>query len=240
MSFAEDSDTAVLSVKERAQSTVLTVESDSTERQNMRSVLKALGFGGITDVPTHAAALEKIQERPVTHLIFDAKKTNMPPDEFVSKILESDPNIILVASSVNPSVDDVFELLCLGAKGYLVKPFTSDTVEMALAAASSGDSIPDSVKNAKDRNEALVAILMSSLDKTATIMRQARQFETAKKDVPKALQRFVSSSDLAHTFAKGGDEELLKAIQEFCLQMSKGPASRLGRLRKRLKTKRKD
>ncbi len=229
-----------LTPKERADATVLTVEGDPLERQNMRSALKNLGFGGITDAPRHAAAVEKIQERPVTHIIFDAKKTNMPPDEFVTKILEVDPNIVLIASSFEPSVDDVFDLLCLGAKGYLVKPFTVDTVEMSISAASKGDPLPDTVKYAKDRNEALVAILMSTLDKTATIMRQARQFESAKKEISKSHRRLRTAVDLSQTFAKDGEEGLLEALEKFCVELSEGPASRLGRLRKRLRSKRAD
>lgn len=235
-----ETDENALTPKERASAVILTVETDRNERQNMRTALKNLGFGGITDVPTHAAALEKIQERPVTHVIFDAKKTNMPPTEFVPKILELDPNVTLIASSFEPSVDDVFELLCLGAKGYLVKPFTVDTVDTAITSATKGDPIAESVKNAKDRNEALVAILMSSLDKTATVMRQARQFDTAKQEIPKALKRFRSSADLAQMFAKNGSEGFLEALEKFCIERSQGPATRLGRLRKRLKTTRKE
>lgn len=230
----------LLTPKERASAVILTVETDRNERQNMRTALKTLGFGGVTDVPTHAAAIEKIQERPVTHVIFDAKKTNMPTTEFVPKMLELDPNLTLIATSFEPSVDDVFELLCLGARGYLVKPFTVATVDMAITAATKGDPIAESVKNAKDRNEALVAILMSSLDKAATIMRQARQFDTAKQEVPKALRRFRGSADIAQTFAKNGPEGLLEALEKFCIERSQGPATRLGRLRKRLKTTRKD
>jgi hypothetical protein len=46
------------------------------------------------------------------------------------------------------------------------------------------------------------------------------------------------SSDLAHTFAKGGEEGLLEALEKFCIERSKGPATRLGRLRKRLSNSR--
>ena len=229
-----------LTPKERGGMTILIVETDRNERQNMRSTLKTLGFGGVTDVPNHASALEKIQERPVTHIIFDAKKTNMPPTDFVTQVLEMDPNITMLPSSFEPSVDDVFDLLCLGAKGYLCKPFTVDTVDAAIIGATKGEPIAESVKQAKDRNEALVAIMMSSLDKVATIMRQAKQFETAEREIPKAMRTFQTSAGLAATFAKGGDEGLIEALQKFCIERSKGPATRLGRLRKRLKTNRKD
>ena len=229
-----------LTPKERNKALILVVETEPLERHNMRTALQSLGYGGVTDVPTHAAAIEKLQKRPITHIIFDAKKTNMPPKDFVIQALELDPKLIMVPASFEPSVDDVFDLLCLGARGYLVKPFTMDTVDAAIIGATKGEPIADSVKQAKDRNEALIAILMSSLDKVATLMRQAKQFETAQREVPRALRGFHTSADLAATFAKGGEEGLLKALEKFCIERSKGPASRLGRLRKRLKTNRKE
>jgi hypothetical protein len=50
-----------------------------------------------------------------------------------------------------------------------------------------------------------------------------------------ALRR---ASDLAHTFAKGGEEGLIEALERFSIAKSHGPASRLGRLRKRLSSTR--
>lgn len=224
-----------MSPAERAKASIMIVESDVMDRNNMRTALKALGYGGLSDAPNHAAALEKMNERKFTHVIFEAKKTNMPARDFLSKVFESYPDTICIPSSHEPNVDDVFDLLIIGAKGYLCKPFTIDTVEQAIIAATKGEPISEAVLQAKDRNEALVAIMMSSLDKAATLLRQAEQFETAKREVPKAIGVLRRSADLARTFAKGGEEALLDAMERFCIERSKGPATRLGRLRKRLK-----
>lgn len=202
----------------------------------MKSYLRTLGFGHISDAPNHAVALERVQERKITHVIFDAKGSNMPAKEFLGRVLEMEEESICIPSSFEPSVDDVFDMLIMGAKGFLVKPFTMDTVDNAIVAASCGEALPDEIKYAKDRNEALVAVVIASLDKAATILRQARQFETAKVEIPRALSHFKRTSDLAKTFAKGGDGALTEAIETFCIDRSNGPASRLGRLRKRLRT----
>ena len=154
--------------------------------------------------------------------------------EWLAKVFEYDATVIALPSSSNPSVDDVFDLLVIGAKGYLVKPFTIDTVDQAVLMATKGEPIADAVLQARDRNEALVAIMMSSLDKLATTYRQSLQFETAKRELPRALAMLKRSSELAHTFAKGGEEGLIEALERFCIERSKGPATRLGRLRKRL------
>lgn len=230
--------TLTMSPVERANAAVLVVDTDPLNRNNFRTALKSLGYGGMSDVPNHMAALEKIQERKFTHVIFDAKKTNMPAKEFLQKVLQYDKTTIAIPASTEPNVDDVFDLLIMGARGYLVKPFTMDTVEQAIVMATKGEPMADAVLHAKDRNEALVAILMSSLDKAATVMRQAFQFETAKRDVPKAIGTLRRSADLAKTFCKGGNDGLIEAIEKFCLERSKGPATKLGRLRKRLKNTR--
>ncbi|MBN8547831.1 MAG: response regulator [Deltaproteobacteria bacterium] len=229
-----------MSAAERSKASVLIVESDPNDRNNLRTAIKALGYGGISDVPNHMAGIEKLQGRRFTHIFFEAKKTTMPAREFLQKVLEADSQTIAIPSSSSPNVDDVFDLLILGARGYLCKPFTSDSIEAAIVMATKGDPISDAVLQAKDRNEALVAIMMSSLDKAATIFRQATQFETAKREIPKALATLRRSAELARTFSKGGDAALIEAMEKFCIERSKGPATRLGRLRKRLRTTRVD
>jgi len=224
----------VMTNGERMRATVLIVESDANERNSMRTCLRSLGYGGISDAPNHASALERLTQRAITHVIFEAKKTNMPAGDFLKQLLETDPKIVAIPSSYEPSVDDVFDLLIMGAKGYLVKPFTVDSVEQAIVMATKGEPISDLVLNAKDRNEALVAIMMGSLDKAATILRQATKFETAKRELPKAIMNLRRSAELAKTFCRGGDEGLFAALEKFCIDRSKGPATRLGRLRRRL------
>lgn len=230
----------VLTAKDRSSMSLLVVEDESNDRNLMRSCVKQLGIGNYSDAPTHMAAVEKLNDRHFTHVIFTAKETNMPVKSFVEQVMESSKEMIMLPASGQPDVDDVFDLLILGAKGYLVKPFTMDTVEDALTHATKGEPISDVVLQAKDRNEALVAILMQSLDKTANTLRQARQFETAKKELPRCQRMFSRSSELATAFCKGGPEGLIDAIEKFCLERSKGPATRLGRLRKRLKNTRAD
>lgn len=229
-----DAGSMSLSPAERAKTSILVVEADSSDRNMMRSVLKSLGYGSFTEVPNHATAIEKFAERKITHIIFDARKTNIPTKEFLSRILEMDKSVVAIPSSHDPNIDEVFDLLVMGARGYLVKPFTAETVELGLVMATKGEPIAEAVLNAKDRNEALVAIMMGSLDKAATTLRQATQFETARRDIPKVFNSLKRSAELAKTFCKGGEPGLLAALEKFCLERSQGPATKLGRLRKKL------
>lgn len=238
MGIFDDQNSVTLSAAERNRASILIVESDANDRNNMRMAFKSLGYGGFGDAPNHAAALERLEQRKFTHVIFEAKKTNMPAKEFLHKVFEGDESIIAIPSSYEPNVDDVFDLLIMGAKGYLCKPFTQDTVDQAVIMATKGEPLSDAVLQAKDRNEALVAILMSSLDKAAVVLRQAQQFETARREIPRCIAGMRRSAELAKTFAKGGETALIEAMERFCIERSKGPATKLGRLRKRLKTNR--
>ena len=235
---SEQRDEVTMSSRERGNANVLIIEPDALERNNMKTALKNLGFGGFSDVPNHSSAFEKLSQRKFTHVVFDARPTNMPPKAFLQKLLEEEQGIIAIPCSYEPKVDDVFDMIIMGARGFLVKPFTIDTVDQAIINATKGEPIHDAVLNAKDRNEALVAIMMAGLDKAATLLRQASQYETARREVPRAMVQFRNATDLAKTFAQDGDEGLLVALEKFCIERSKGPATRLGRLRKRLQTQR--
>ena len=231
--------TLKMSPAERAACTILVVESDPAEANHMREALKNLGYTSLSDAPSHHIALEKISGRQFSHIIFDAKKnSNYPLKAWLTKVFDIDSRIIALPTSANPSVDDVFDLLVVGARGYLVKPFTFEAVDHAVIQATKGEPISDRVLGARDRNEALVAMMMTSVDRLATVFRQAQQFETAKRALPNAMAALARAADLAHTFAKGGEEGLIESLENFCIKQSNGPATRLGRLRKRLSTTR--
>lgn len=226
-----------MSVAERANARILVVESDIEERANMRHALRTLGFTNVSDSNNHVAALERCGQKQFTHIIFEARRTTMPANIFVEKVMEATPHMVMVAASFEPVADDVFGMLVLGARGYLVKPFTAQHLESAMIYATKGDRLPDEILNARDRNQALAAFVMASLDWAATLLRQSAEFETAKRELPQALDDFRRASDIVKTFAKGGPADLACAIETFCLERGSGPASKLGRLRKRLQTK---
>jgi DNA-binding NarL/FixJ family response regulator len=188
-------------------------------------------FGGVSDVANHLQGIQKIQERKFTHVIFDAKPTNMPGAEFVTKVLELDEDIIAIPASSEPTIDDVFNLLTLGANGFLVKPFT---LEDALVMATKGEPISDAILYAKDRNEALVSLELTALDNFMIVRRQSEQFETARRELPRTWKHFQRAAEIAKMFAEGGEEQLVERLVEFCVQRAEGPASRLGRVRERM------
>lgn len=229
--------TPEMSIADREKALILFVESDATARNNLRGTLTGLGYTNVFEAPNHMAALKKLDERKPTHVIFEAKKTNMPIEEFLERVMNVDNAIIALPSSSDPTVDDVFSLLTLGARGYIVKPFNADAVEESIGLATKGEAISDAILYARDRNEALASLIGSSLGQLATLMRQAKQFESAAREVPKKVRTLHRSVAMGRVFADGGEEALLEAIMEFCIERGEGPASKLGRLRKRIEAK---
>ena len=228
-----------LNDKERQAISIMIVDPDQSMRNVLRGILTTLGFGGISDAPDNVTALQKFEQREFTHVIFDCKSNKTTSREFLTKLFEYDEDIVAIPTSFEPSVDDVFDLLVLGARGYLVKPANEESVEDAIVMATKAEPLSDAILNARDRNEALVSLIMTNVDKMATIMRQSKQFETAKRELARAKLAFKRSVDIAIHFAKGGPEQLLEKIVEFSVQRGEGPASKLGRARKRRGVKKK-
>lgn len=222
---------------ERKRLEILVVEPDASNRANFRQALIAQGYAKVSEANDHVSGIDRVRNRPVTHILFDAKATNMSPQDFVVQALEWDPKLTLVPASLEPTVDDVFGLLVLGARGYVVKPFTPETLDVALLMATKGEAISPAILYAKDRNEALASFVLTALDKVAVLTCDARKHETARPELRVAEYHLKRAVDIARTFMKGTEDDLREAFIEFCVERASGPATKLGRLRKRLETR---
>ena len=120
----------------------------------------------------------------------------------------------------------------------MVVPFAVSTVEDVLLEASEGAPLSEAVLNAPDRNSALVGVVLNNLYRQTVLMRQSREFESAKRELELQTTKFIQSVDMARLFCEGTDDDLLEEIVEGCIKRANVAASRLGRTRKKLKNKR--
>lgn len=222
-----------LTTHERNNISVLLVDSDNLFRTIMRDLLLNMGIKQVSSTTSHQKALTKIQDQHISHVIFTTQKTDMSAKDFVKASMETDDALIMIASASNPTTDGVFELLQSGARGFLVKPVQADSLESTLITVSKTKQVPDFILEAKDRNQAFALMVLNSLDQLSTILRQARQFETARHAIPEAMNRFRQSVEISKQFCEGGDKKLQEAIIERLETASSEPATRLGKLRKR-------
>lgn len=225
---------------DRSQFSVMVVCQTGSTSAQLRQALKALGFPTISAAATHLTALDRTKGRKFTHVIFEAKATDMPSLEFVTQILDYEGECIMIAISEQPRIDDVFGLLRAGARGFLVPPFNTETLESVLQNATNGPPLSDAVLNSPDRNGAFTAVVLNNLYRLSVAMRQAREFQSAKRDVKNYEYQLRESVEMAQLFCEGGEDALREKFMEGCINRAKDAATRLGRLRKKLKKHRAD
>lgn len=224
--------------RDRAHFSVLVVCQKGATSSQIRQAMKALGFVQISTAPSHVAAIQRVKTRPFTHVLFDARASDMPAIDFVTQMLELETNAILIAVSEQPRIDDVFSLLRVGGRGFLVPPFTTDQLEEVLLSATEGPKLSEAVLNAPDRNGAFTAVILNNLYRLSVSMRQAREFTSALRDVSNYDYQLKESVELALLFCDGDEAVLRDKIIEGCINRAKDAATRLGRLRKRLRKER--
>jgi DNA-binding NtrC family response regulator len=225
-------------LKERQAAEILVCEEKINERNSLKMALRGLNYGQISDAPTLGQGLKKLDNRNFSHIVFQARKSDMAAGDFLQCALAKCPNAVFLATSFEPTVDNIFSLLIGGAKGYLVCPFTMNSRDNAIVQATVGDGFPEELLMAKNRNEALVSITMSNLDRVANTLRHAKTLDALKKQVPQEMAKLRTSSQMARTFCEGGAEGFSCSLETFSEKRSTGPATKLGRLRKRLNTSR--
>lgn len=222
----------------RSTSVVLLTFSNQNTTTQLRQTLLSLGFRHIINANNHYNGIERVRERTFDLIFFEAASSNIGAIEFVQTVKKLDEKTLLIAVSAEPRVDDVFGLLREGARHYLVLPFNVDAVEKVLHSAQEGPPFSDGVLNAKDRNVALAAVVMNSLDMLASGMRQARKFQSAKDELADRQRQYEEALELANMFCEGNHENLKNALIETCISRASKPSTRLGRTRRRLQKQR--
>ncbi|MCB0321769.1 MAG: response regulator, partial [Bdellovibrionales bacterium] len=143
--FRKKNEAISLSSAERQKSAVLILDAESNIRLALRQSLIGLGYGTVSDAADQSQALQKIEERHFTHLLFDARQNRPAAKEFLHRVFEMDEELIVIATSYEPTVDDVFDLLICGCRGYLMKPFTTQSLDDALVLSTKGERISEAI-----------------------------------------------------------------------------------------------
>src|SRR5690606_25355626 len=137
---------------ERAAISILLVESDESESAKVRSLFRDQGYGLVLVVKDHLQALQQLKERHFSHLIFDARADGISVSSYLQQVIETEPGILAIPASPDPTIDQVFEWLVDGARSFLVKPFTSDAVDEVLVLASKSKPLPEAALQSRDPN----------------------------------------------------------------------------------------
>ena len=110
---------------------ILAVDDFSTMRRIVKNLLKQLGYHNVTEAEDGVVALDILQKETIDFVISDWNMPNMTGLELLKAIradsnLKDIPVLLITAEALK---DNVVAAVKAGANGYIVKPFTPDTLQ---------------------------------------------------------------------------------------------------------------
>ena len=206
----------------------------------VKYMLKSLGFKHVTTYATHGEYRESGKNIPYTHVLFDAREEDSSVPDFVEEALSSCKGAILIAISAQPRIDNVFELLRRGARGFLVTPLNMDMVEEVLLEATEGAPFSELILKAENRNDAFAELILNHVYRLAVAYRHSRE-----REVPSAVfyalhTQLQESVEMAKLFCEHSEQHLKESIVQACIRRADDEKTKLSRLRKSLRAQRKN
>ena len=121
---------------------VLIVDDYRAMSRTLRRILRELGFTTIDDATDGAVALQMLRAASYDLIISDLKMSPMSGLELLQEVrsdqrLKATPFVMVTAFG---DADQVFAAKQAGVSGYVVKPFTTDTVHRIVVSALGADS----------------------------------------------------------------------------------------------------
>jgi len=110
---------------------ILTVDDFSTMRRIIRNILRQIGYSNIAEAENGGAALNTLQTQDIDFVISDWNMPGMSGLGLIQAIRADDklkhiPVLMVTAEALK---ENVVEALKAGVNGYIVKPFTAETLK---------------------------------------------------------------------------------------------------------------
>src|SRR5580698_5531963 len=112
----------------------LVVDDFSTMRRMVKSVLNELGYSNVTEADDGSTALPLLRDGNFDFLITDWNMPGMPGLELL-KAVRADPKLAkmpVLMLTAEAKRDQIVEAAQAGVNGYIIKPFTADTLKKKL------------------------------------------------------------------------------------------------------------
>lgn len=109
----------------------LIVDDFATMRRIMKKFLNDLGYSDVTEAEDGETALRILQQGNVDFLITDWNMPGMPGIELL-KAARADPalvNLRVLMVTAEDKRQQIVEAIHAGVNGYLIKPFSADTLK---------------------------------------------------------------------------------------------------------------
>jgi two-component system chemotaxis response regulator CheY len=115
----------------------LIVDDSSTMRRIIINTLHKLGHTDIVEAGNGREAVERLTTAPVDVIVTDWNMPEMTGLELIRTVrsAEATRHVPVLMVTTNAAKDDIVEALKAGVNGYVVKPFTPDTMKEKIEAA---------------------------------------------------------------------------------------------------------
>ena len=114
---------------------ILIVDDNDMMRALLRGILRSENYDIIGEVKNGAVALDAIARNKPDIVFLDVIMPEMDGLEALQNIKESNPEIVVIMITGNPSKENVEESIQGGASGFIIKPFNSAKVLDTLSRA---------------------------------------------------------------------------------------------------------
>jgi two-component system chemotaxis response regulator CheY len=159
---------------------ILIVDDNDLMRTLLRGILRNEEYHIIGEARNGAVALEFVERDKPDLICMDVMMPEMDGLEALQSIKSTNPEIIVIMITGNPSKENVQESIKGGANGFIIKPFNAakvlDTLKKALlapkpASSPTGKAIPvaaqEQAVNSEEGTAPLVGNTTEVADKTA-------------------------------------------------------------------------
>jgi len=119
---------------------VLIVDDFATMRRIVRNILKQIGFKNIVEADDGKSALKELKKGKIDLILCDWNMPEMPGIDLL-KAVRSDgelKDIPFVMVTAEAHKDNIVEAVKAGVSGYVVKPFTAETISDKLTKVFDG------------------------------------------------------------------------------------------------------
>ncbi len=118
--------------------TCLVADDSRFSRQNISGVVRRLGGSVVAEAANGVEAVERYSSLRPDLVLLDITMPELDGIGTLTKILEMDKNARVIIVSSLGSKDMVWKAVSLGAKSFIVKPFTEDYAALVI-----GDAVAD-------------------------------------------------------------------------------------------------
>lgn len=216
---------------------VLVVCNEQILSNQLRQSLLRLGIRHIT-TPSHTVGVTEVKQTRFTHVFFDLYNADMPTVSFVEKILELDPDTTVIAVTLQPQIDDIFKLLRAGTRGFLVYPFSPETLEEVFITATSKIRVSEAIFHSDERNVPLAESVLNSLDRLCSAISTSRNKLGLRDHLDHMMSEFRESAELGARYSQGGHDAFLETIVDTCVNRANNGPRRLKKIREHLRQQR--